>query len=316
MKTNSKIRVFDGTDYRDVELYDDPSDVAYSGQYAFAIQAAAGTTLYGAMDKGTSSPQILKCVDENGNIHTVHKSASEGPVLRYLYTSTQGASTTLTVDGAVNFRNLLIECKSGSKDGIYQTAGGQDVYFTLTAISKTDNSSQVLGSGWLYGGAGGSNAASTWGGGGGPRTCFCGPGYFAGCSWGDNGCSTGGRSGGHGAKCTFAYDLTTLLPNVDLRNYNYQIQLSFSVDSQRDGHASSCSTSAPSDSQLCEYPTSGMGCQCKQSARANCSCTAGAAGVSYDGINGGTSLVSYETCDIDPVEQLSQDIAFVKVYTQ
>lgn len=315
MKTNSKIRVYDGANYRDIELYDDPSDVAYSGQYAFAVQAAAGVTLYGAMDKGTASPQILKCIDENGNVHTVHKSASEGPVLRYLYTSTQGTSTTLTVDGLINFRNLLIECKSGSKDNIFQTAGGLDVYFTLSAISKVDSSTQVLGSGWLYGGAGGSNADSTWGGAG-SRTCTCSPGYTSYCGWGNNGCSTEGRSGGHGAKCTYSYDLTTLMPGVDLRNYNYQIQLSFPLDAQRNGHASSCSTYAPSDSSLCQGVTGAGTCQCIQFVNAGCSCTTGAAGVSYDGINGGTSLVPYESCDIDPVEQLAQDIAFVKVYTQ
>lgn len=321
MKTASVIKAFDGVNTRIIELYDDPADVAGLGQYAFAVQGEDNKVLYGAMDRGSVSAQVLKCVDDQGNVHTVHKSVSEGPMLRYFYTSTQGLSNQFTLDGNEGIRHIIAECKSGSRWGDHTRGGGYNVQVTLAAQPKAEgNPIQAPGAYTMKGAGGGggyvngsvSCSASR------PevssKRCDCPGGYY--CIYRQNACncSTTSVTGGHGAKGSFDMDLAQIFPDINLRDYNFVVSLVFYTDSAQTGTNMSCSSS---DCTIgCHVGEHYDICNCDgNSCRASCYCSPGAKGQSYDGANGGTSQTTYESCDVDPVEQLAQDIAFVKIYT-
>ena len=323
MKTASVIKAFDGVNTRIIELYDDPADVAGLGQYAFAVQGEDNKVLYGAMDRGSVSAQVLKCVDDQGNVHTVHKSVSEGPMLRYFYTSTQGLSNQFTLDGNEGIRHIIAECKSGSRWGDHTRGGGYNVQVTLAAQPKAEgNPIQAPGTytmkgaggggGYVNGSASCSASLQTT-----HDTCSCGAYYSNTCdytAWGC-GCSTTSVTGGHGAKGSFDMDLAQIFPDINLRDYNFVVSLVFYTDSAQTGTNMSCS------SRRCSAGCHALGggsvtCVCEgDSCNSSCSCSPGAKGQSYDGANGGTSQTTYESCDVDPVEQLAQDIAFIKIYT-
>ena len=323
MKTASVIKAFDGVNTRIIELYDDPADVAGLGQYAFAVQGEDNKVLYGAMDRGSVSAQVLKCVDDQGNVHTVHKSVSEGPMLRYFYTSTQGLSNQFTLDGNEGIRHIIAECKSGSRWGDHTRTGGYNVQVTLTAQPKAEgNPIQAPGTYTMKGAGGGggyvngstSCAASlsqeT-------RSCSCSPvQYYGSCTYTRRGCNcnTTSVTGGHGAKGSFDMDLAQIFPDINLRKYNFVVSLSFYTDSAQEGSNMSCYTQDCSVG--CENGVTIGQCKCNSGYCVTyCTCESGVAGYSYDGANGGTSQTTYESCDVDPVEQLAQDIAFVKIYT-
>ena len=320
MKTASVIKAFDGVNTRIIELYDDPADVAGLGQYAFAVQGENNKVLYGAMDRGSVSAQVLKCVDDQGNVHTVHKSVSEGPLLRYFYTSTQGLSNQFTLDGNEGIRHIIAECKSGSRWGDHTRAGGYNVQVTLAAQPKAEgNPIQAPGTYTMKGAGGGGGYVN------GSASCSASRPtvYDKRCDWQGGyycpyrqeacNCRTTSVTGGHGAKGSFDMDLTQIFPDINLRDYNFVVSLSFYTDSAQTGTNMSCSSS---DCTIGCNMEVWSNCHCDSDyCRASCSCSPGAAGHSYDGANGGTSQTTYESCDVDPVEQLAQDIAFVKIYT-
>ena len=324
MKTASVIKAFDGVNTRIIELYDDPADVAGLGQYAFAVQGEDNKVLYGAMDRGSVSAQVLKCVDDQGNVHTVHKSVSEGPMLRYFYTSTQGLSNQFTLDGNDGIQHIIAECKSGSRWGDHTREGGYNVQVTLAAQPKAEgNPIQAPGTYTMKGAGGGGgyvkgsiSCSASYA--DGNDECSCPPvQYYGACSYHVYGCrcSTTSVTGGHGAKGSFDMDLAQIFPDINLREYDFVVSLSFYTDGAQVGLNMACSSSGCSVG-CSPAPSVIQSCHCNSDhCSASCHCSPGRAGYSYDGANGGTSQTTYESCDVDPVEQLAQDIAFVKIYT-
>lgn len=322
MKTTSTIKVFDGANMRVIELYDDPADVAGIGQYAFAVQGENGVTLYGAMDRGNTSAQVLKCVDSQGTVHTVHKSVSEGPLLNYFYMSTQGLASQFTLDGNEGLRHIVAECKSGSRWGDHTREGGYNVQVTLAAHPKAGGNPLQDPTVYQMHGAGGGggyfngSASCTASRAGSTEECTCSGGsYTSSCRYRAHSCScqTTSVTGGHGAKGSFALDLAQIFPSINLREYDFVVDIVFYRNSTQSGTNMACST------QRCVvgcHFNIGASCDCNASECNNtCTCSPGSTGLSYDGVNGGTSQTTYEACDVDPIEQLAQDIAFVKIYT-
>lgn len=316
-RTVHTIKAFDGTDIRHVTLYDSPSDVANAGQYLMAVQTPDGKTLYGAVDKGDASPTVLKCLADDGKVHTIHQSVSEGPIKRLFVESSSDPSGHYTFDGVHFPRGIQIIGKSGSRFGTYDIVGGKDVNFTLYAEPKTGEGEQVLlYTGYVYGGGGGYTGCSASRGNssslcipddpGNPALCSRYTCNEKGCS-----CSTPSASGGYGAQATWKLDFSQWADLVpDPQNHYFKIQWAF--QQAHNGSASYCSSS--DCSCHCFYTSGTCGCSNGCSCDKSCTCRAGTVGSSYYGIHGGTDQTDWSQVGVSPdYPQYDQSIAWLEV---